>query len=42
MPDPSDNSNSSDIRLLLRCHGEQLWLTSQVVPLLRQLQIVPE
>ncbi len=34
----SDNSNSSDIRLMLHCHCEQLWLSTQVVPIMRQLE----
>ena len=38
MSHPSNNSYPSDIRLLLRCHGEQLWLASQVVPTVRQLE----
>jgi hypothetical protein len=33
-----NNSYPSDIRLLLRCHGEQLFLASQVVPVVRQLE----
>ena len=27
-----------DICLILRAHGEQLWLTSEVVPIVRQLE----
>jgi hypothetical protein len=45
MTDRSDNSHPSDICLLLRCHAEQLGLSSQVVPVLRQLEqpeAVPE
>jgi hypothetical protein len=37
MTDLLDNSCPSDIRLLLRCHGEQLWLNCQVRPVLREL-----
>lgn len=38
MTDLSDNSYPSDIGLLLRAHGEQLWLARQVLPLLRELE----
>jgi hypothetical protein len=31
-------SHPPDICLILRAHGERLWLTSEVVPLLRQLE----
>jgi hypothetical protein len=34
-----------DICLLLRAHGEQLWLTSEVLPVLRELELpgaIPE
>jgi hypothetical protein len=37
MTDLLDNSCPSDIRLLLRCQGEQLWLNCQVLPVLREL-----
>jgi len=45
MTDPAESSYSSDICLLLRAHGEQLWLTRQVVPLLGELEqsdVIPE
>jgi hypothetical protein len=38
MTDRSDNSYPSDICLMLRAHGEQLWLASQVMPVLRQVE----
>jgi hypothetical protein len=38
MSDHPQSPHPSDICLLLRCHGEQLWLASQVVPVLRQLE----
>jgi len=41
----SDNSYPSDICLMLRSHGEQHWLVSQVMPVLRQVEhprLVPE
>jgi hypothetical protein len=31
-------SNPPDISLILRAHGERLWLTSEVVPTVRQLE----
>ncbi len=31
-------SHPPDISLILRAHGERLWLTSEVVPLVRQLE----
>ncbi len=31
-------SNPPDISLILRAHGEQLWLTAEVVPIVRQLE----
>lgn len=34
----SDNSYPSDICLMLRSHGEQHWLVSQVLPVLRQVE----
>jgi len=41
MPLTTDNPNLShppDICLILRAHGEQSWLMSKVVPLVRQLE----
>ncbi|HMD51332.1 MAG TPA: hypothetical protein VKG62_01360 [Solirubrobacteraceae bacterium] len=38
MTDHPDCSYPSDICLLLRAHGEQRWLTSELLPLLRQLE----
>ena len=38
MTDYSDNSYPSDICLLLRCHGEQRWLSCQVMPVLHQIE----
>ena len=44
----NDHDNSpypSDICLLLRAHGEQRWLLSEVLPVLRELerpQLIPE
>jgi len=38
MYDYSDSSPPSDVCLLLRAHAEQLWLTREIVPVLRQLQ----
>jgi len=38
MPNCSDNSYLSDVCLLLRCHGEQLYLSSQVLPVLNELE----
>lgn len=35
---PSNTSHPPDICLLLRAHGEQRWLISEVVPVLRQLE----
>jgi hypothetical protein len=44
MPQPT--ASPPDIALLLRVHGEQRWLASRVVPLVRQLErpeeIAPE
>jgi hypothetical protein len=37
MTDLIDNSCPSDVRLLLRCQGEQLWLICHVLPVLREL-----
>jgi len=31
-------SHPPDISLILRAHGEQLWLTAEVVPIVRQLE----
>lgn len=41
----SDTADPPDICLLLRAHGEQRWLVSNVVPIVRQLEqqgLVPE
>jgi hypothetical protein len=38
MTDYSDNSHPPDIYLILRAHGEQRWLISEVVPTVRQLE----
>jgi hypothetical protein len=41
----SDTADPPDICLLLRAHGEQRWLVSKVVPIVRQLEqpgLVPE
>ncbi len=38
MTDRSDNSYPSDICLMLRAHAEQLWLASQVMPVLSQIE----
>lgn len=38
MNDRSNPSQTSDICLLLRAHGEQRWLASEVVPVVRQLE----
>ncbi len=35
---PFQPSHTSDICLLLRAHGEQRWLVSEVIPVLRQLE----
>ncbi len=45
MTDHPLTSNPPDIGLILRAHGEQLWLTAEVVPIVRQLErpgLVPE
>jgi len=45
MVDDSDTADPPDICLLLRAHGEQRWLVSKVVPIVRQLEqpgLVPE
>jgi hypothetical protein len=36
--DDSLNSHPADICLILRSHGEQLWLTAEVLPIVRQLE----
>jgi hypothetical protein len=36
--DDSLNSHPPDICLILRSHGEQLWLTAEVLPIVRQLE----
>lgn len=36
---PPDTTTHPDICLLLRIHAEQRWLISEVVPLLRQLEL---
>jgi len=38
MTDRSDPSHTSDICLLLRGHGEQRWLVSEILPVVRQLE----
>jgi hypothetical protein len=38
MTDHSLTPNPPDIDLILRAHGEQMWLTSEVVPIVRQLE----
>jgi hypothetical protein len=35
-------SHPPDIGLILRAHGEQLWLTAEVVPIVRQLERAEE
>jgi hypothetical protein len=45
MTDQPLTSHPPDICLILRAHGEQLWLTSEVVPIVRQLEqrsVMPE
>ncbi len=45
MTDQSLISHPPDISLILRAHGEQLWLTAEVVPIVRQLErpgLMPE
>jgi hypothetical protein len=39
MTDDHLTSHPVDICLLLRVHGEQLWLSSEVVPIVRQLEL---
>jgi hypothetical protein len=38
MTDHSLTSHPPDIYLILRAHGEQLWLSTEVVPIVRQLE----
>jgi hypothetical protein len=38
MIDHLDISHPPDICLILRVHGEQHWLTSEVIPIVRQLE----
>ncbi len=38
MTDDPLTSHPPDICLILRAHGEQLWLTSEVVPIVHQLE----
>ncbi len=38
MTDSPSPPHTSDICLLLRVHGEQLWLSSRVIPVVRQLE----
>jgi hypothetical protein len=38
MTDDSLTSHPPDICLILRAHGEQLWLTAELVPIVRQLE----
>jgi hypothetical protein len=45
MTDCTDSSYPSDICLMLRAHGEHRWLSSKVLPVLRQLtppQTIPD
>ncbi len=45
MTERSDHSQTFDICLLLRAHGEQRWLISEVIPVVRQLELpgsIPE
>jgi hypothetical protein len=45
MPTGPDTAYPADICLLLRSHAEELWLSSQVLPLVRQLEqpgVVPD
>lgn len=45
MTDYPDLSHPPDICLILRVHGEQRWLMSKVVPIVRQLEqphLIPE
>jgi hypothetical protein len=38
MPDDTLTYHPPDICLILRVHGERLWLTSEVIPTVRQLE----
>jgi hypothetical protein len=38
MSDQADITDARDICLLLRSHGEQRWLISEVVPVVRQIE----
>jgi hypothetical protein len=38
LPDPSPLSEPQDICVLLRVHGEEHWLLSEVLPVLRELE----
>lgn len=38
MADHPDTADPADICLILRAHGEQRWLISEVVPIVRQLE----
>jgi hypothetical protein len=45
MTDHPITADAPDICLILRAHGEQLWLTSEVLPITRQLEqpgLIPE
>lgn len=45
MPDHSNISEPQDICVLLRAHGEEHWLLSEVLPVLRELEapgVIPE
>ncbi len=45
MTDHPLTAHPPDISLILRAHGEQLWLTAEVVPIVRQLErpgLMPE
>ncbi len=45
MTDHSLANHPSDINLILRAHGEQLWLTAEVVPIVHQLEqpgVIPD
>ena len=38
MTDHSPSSDPPDMCLILRAHGERVWLTSEVIPIVRQLE----
>ncbi len=38
MPEHSNISEPQDICVLLRAHGEEYWLTTEVLPVLRELE----